>query len=112
MDINTIPNAYWNTFKSRLMTTFLNVRSRPMHALRAPLYAVGKGTKDELPLLQKTTILLQLPDFDQFRIGYYSDPDEIRAAVSHLKNRTADKVDVSTAIDAGSVLTRSQVTPK
>lgn len=146
-----------------------NVFDRPLAAnsciASAIAYAIGKGTKDEPSLLQKMTILLQLPDFDKFQIGYYSDPDDqlstifeiafdkeiarlfkdthvkiaaetiekhliidtesvleiadyrddspfidrmtrnqIRAAVSHLKDGTADKFDVANAIDASSIL--------
>ncbi|WP_315922304.1 hypothetical protein [Mesorhizobium sp. SP-1A] len=166
MDINTIKERVEEYVEQQIDD---NVFERPLAAnaciASAIAYAVGKGTKDELSLLQKTTILLQLPDFEQFRIGYYSDPDDelstilehafdkevarlfknthvkiaaetidrhliadaeaaleiaeyrddsafidrtarnqIRAAIRHLKDRTAAEVDVATAIDAGSIL--------
>lgn len=166
MDINTIKERVEEYVEQQIDD---NVFERPLTAnacvANAVAYAVGKGTKDELSLLQKTSILLQLPDFDQFRIGYYSDPDDelstifecafdkevkrlfkdthvkiaaetidrhlmtdaetaleiaeyrddsafidrmarnqIKAAIRHLKDRTASEVDVATAIDAGSIL--------
>lgn len=65
-----------------------NVFERPLSAnaciASAVAYAVGKGTKDELSLLQKATILLQLPNFETFQIGYYSDPDDTLSTIFEI----------------------------
>lgn len=167
MDINTLKYRVHEYVQKQIDD---DIFERPLMAnaciSNAIAYAVGKGTINEVTLLQKMTLLLQLPDFDSFRIGYSSvDPDDklssffdaifnneiasifketqarisatsierhlltdaeavleianyredsefidkmarnqIRAAVSHLKDRTADTVDVATAIKSGHIL--------
>lgn len=167
MEINTLKDRVLEYVQKQIDD---DIYDRPLLANtcinNAVAYAVGKGTNNEMSLLQKMTILIQLPDFGSFRIGYSSvDPDDelssffeavfhneiasmfketqatisatsierhlltdaeavleianyredskfidkiarkqIRAAVSRMKDRTADADDVATAIEAGSIL--------
>lgn len=85
MDINTIKERVREYVQQQVDE---NIFERPLAAnsciTNAIAHAIGKGTKDELSLLQKTTVLLQLPNFDTFRIGYYSDPDDELSTVFEI----------------------------